>query len=329
MEVGKMNPSTTLRARRLTNSNIEVTFVFNPVLTNFIRPALESLYKYTPVNFRVIVVDQTKDGVYGLVHDYADLIIRNPKRKNMGFAKSMNEGIIHGLYWGSKYVAACNDDILMISDRWWQGILDQFDAFPEMKAVNPASPIEPGFGYGLADDGHWIPGNSCPPWGIQIGNNIYPKAPDGSPITLEIAQTKKGYDMLLAHRQGHIEGFAGWFVVGKRDFWENVGLYDERFGPAGAEDYQLCHRIYLAGGRASATMRSFVWHEWMASKKRSNTTAEIVPYTKPSFQNCGALFEFSPDGANSPIFPPRDEPDKPFGNKRKLKQEGFFVEDPR
>src|SRR3990172_5712832 len=100
-------------------SRIEVTFVFNPVLTQFIRPALESLYKFTPINFRVVVVDQTKDGVYGLVHDLADLIIRNPKRLNLGFAKSMNEGIIHGLQWGSKYVAACNDDTLAIDPRWW------------------------------------------------------------------------------------------------------------------------------------------------------------------------------------------------------------------
>src|SRR3990167_4164210 len=253
--------------KRLTNSNIEVTFVYNPIVPDFIRPALESLYKYTPVNFRVVVVDQTKDGVYGLVHDYADLIIRAPQRPNLGFSKSMNEGILHGIHWGSKYVAACNDDTLAIDSRWWQGILDQFTAFPEMLAVNPASPIEAGFGYGLNEDGTWVPGNSCPDWGVQIDGNIYPKAPDGSPITLEVAQTKKGYDMLLAHRQGHIEGFAGWFVVGKRELWENVSLYNERFGPGGAEDYTLCHQIYLAGGRASATMRSFMWHFWGQSKK--------------------------------------------------------------
>lgn len=316
-----------IKAKRLTNSNIECTFVFNPVIDKYIRPALESLYKFTPINFRVVVVDQTKNGVYGLVYDYADLIIRNPKRLNMGFGKSLNEGIIHGLYWGSKYVAACNDDILMISNKWWQGIIDQFEAYPEMLAVCPASPLEPGFGYGLNPDGTWVPGNSCPSWGVQVGGDIYPKGSDGLPITLAKAQTEEGYNDLLKHRQGHIEGFAGWFVVGKSDFWENVGLYDERFGPAGAEDYQLVHRIYLAGGRASATMRSFVWHWWMSSKKASHTTTDIVPYTKPSFQNCDALFDRSPDGVNSPIFPPRDN--EPFGNKRKLKQEGFFVEDPR
>src|SRR3990172_11216984 len=113
-------------------SRIEVTFVFNPVLTRFIKPALESLYKFTPINFRVVVVDQTKDGVYGLVKDYADLIIRNPSRINMGFSKSMNEGILHGLNWGAEYIAVCNDDIICLDPRYFSGIEQQYEAYPEM-----------------------------------------------------------------------------------------------------------------------------------------------------------------------------------------------------
>lgn len=305
---------------------IECTFIFNPVLQEFIRPALESLYKFTPIEFRVIVVDQTKDGAYGLVHDYTDLIIRNPRRINMGFAKSLNEGILHAMHWGSKYITVCNDDILCLNKKWWPDLLGQFRAFPEMMAVCPASPIEPGWGYGYQKD-HWVPGNSCPDWGVLVGENIYPKGKDGKPITLEMAQTEEGYNELLAHRQGHIEGFAGWFVVFKRETLEKVGLYDERFGPAGAEDYNYVHRIYLAGGRASATMRSFIWHWWSKSKDGVSTRNDIVPYTHKVFQDCDALFEKSPDGANSPIYPPRDN--MPFGNKRKLKNLGIFIDDPR
>lgn len=307
-------------------SRIEATFVFVPIVPDFIVDALKSLYQHTHINFRVVVVDQTKDGIYNLVKDYADLVIR-AKRTNLGFAKANNEGIIHGLHWGSKYVVAANDDILMIDNRWWSGIMEQYETYPEMMAVCPASPIEPGFGYGLSEDGTWVPGNQCPSWGVQVGGNIYAKAPDGSPITLEQARTKEGYDMLLAHRQGHIEGFAGWFVVGKREMWENVGLYDERFGPAGAEDYDLVHRIYCAGGRASATMRSFIWHWWLSSKKAAGQRSDIAPFTKTRFQDTNALFTHAPDGANSPIFPPRDN--ELFGNKRRRKSLGVFVEDPR
>ena len=199
-----------------------------------------------------------------------------------------------------------------------------------MGAVNPGSLIEAGWGYGLNPDGTWVPGNSCPNWGVAVGGDIWPKKPDGTALTLEEAQTEEGYEFLLKHRGGgHIEGFAGWCVVGKREMWENVGLYDERFMPGGGDDYSLVHRIYLAGGRASATMRAFAHHLWGKSKDVVNTSNEPMETKRGTFQNTDALFEFSPDGVNSPIFPPRDEPNKPFGNKRKLKVEGYFIDDPR
>ena len=144
---------------------------------------------------------------------------------------------------------------------------------------------------------------------------------------IEEARTKEGYDKLLAHRQGHIEGFAGWFVVGKNEMWTKVGLYDERFGPGGGEDYDYVHRIYCAGGRASATMRSFVWHHWSKSRQSVGTRNDFIPYSRKTFQDTNALFKFSKDGANSPIFPPRDN--EPLGNKRKRKSAGIFVDDPR
>lgn len=315
---------------RFTNSNIEITFIFIPIVSDWIENALKTLYKNTPnVNFRVIIVDQTKDGVYGKVAKYADLVIRNPNplRTNLGFSKANNEAILHALHWGSKYIACCNDDIEFIDPRWLDGIKEQFQVYPEMLAVCPASPIEQGWGYGMNNDGTWMPGNSCPSWGIQVGNEIWPKKPDGTAITYDECKTPQGYDMLLAHRQGHIEGFAGWFVVFKKEALEKVGFYDERFGPGNGEDYDMVHRIYEAGGRASATMRSFVFHWWGKSKEAVQTRVDIAPFTKKHFADTNALFEHSPDGANSPIFPPREN--ELYGNKRKSKDNGFFVEDIR
>jgi GT2 family glycosyltransferase len=222
---------------------------------------------------------------------------------------------------------AANDDILCINKKWWPGILEQFERYPEMMAVCPASVMEPGWGYGLNEDG-WVPGNSCPDWGVAVGANIWPKKLDGTAMTKEESMTEEGYDFLLEHRKGHIEGFAGWFVVGKREMWENVGLYDERFVPGGAEDYQICHRIYLAGGRASATLGSFVWHEWTKSRRAMMEHPEnFLQTNRHAFQDCNALFEHSPDGVNSPIFPPRDN--ELHGNKRKLRSNGIFIDDIR
>jgi len=307
-------------------ARIEATFVFPCIQHNYIATALETLYKFTPINFRVIVIDQTKIGFFSdpelwkKINPLIDLYLR-PSR-NWGFAKAMNEGILHGIRWGSKYVVATNDDCEWISDKWWQGILDQFEAYPEMEAVNPASVIEPGWGYGLG-----VPGNTLPDWGVAVGEDIWPKKLDGTALTYEESKTEEGYQFLLNHRQGHIEGFAGWCVVGKKEMWERVGLYDERLVPGGGDDYELVHRIYLAGGRASATMRSFVFHFWGKSKAIVNESPEPMETKRRTFQDTNALFKFSKDGANSPIFPPREN--EPLGNKRKLKSAGIFVDDPR
>lgn len=309
-------------------SHIEATFVFIPAVTIYIRRALETLYEHTPINFRVVVVDQTREGIYDKVSDLTDLYLR-AKRTNLGFSKANNEGVLHGLHWGSKYIVACNDDVEFLGGSkgiptWWEGILAQFKEYPEMMAVNPASVIEPGWGYGIGQ-----PNFQCPDWGIAVEKNIYPKKEDGTPFTYEEAITKEGYDWLTTkYKKGHIEGFAGWCVVGKREMWEKVGLYNEKFYWGGGEDYDLNHRIYLAGGRASATMRSWVWHHWSKSKEmRDKMNSEVPPLTRPMFQNVDSLYERSEDGVNSPIYPPRGN--EPCENKRKLKSMGIFVDDIR
>ena len=305
-------------------SRVTATFVFPIIRDDFIVPALQTLRVTKPVGieFRTVVIDQNRRGVYDKISDYVDLYLR-PQR-NMGFAKAMNEGIIHGLHWGSEYVVAANDDVEFLDSRWWQGILDQFKEYPEMMAVNPASVIEPGWGYGIDQ-----PNFKCPDWGIanMDNKNIYPKKKDGTAFNYDDAKTKEGYDWLLNnYKKGHIEGFAGWMVVGKREMWENVGLYDERFVPGGGEDYDLCHRIYLAGGRASATMRSWVWHHWGQSKAVAHDPIRL-PINRPTFQSVDSLYVHSPEGATSPIYPPREN--EPHNNKRKRKNPGIFVDDIR
>lgn len=302
-------------------SRIKIVFVFPIIQKNYIKRALETLYQFTPYQVRTIVIDQTKDGIQNEVGHLADMIIR--VRRNLGFAKAMNEGIIHGLHWGAEYVSACNDDVEFLDERWLSGVEDFWKQYPEMLAVNPCCPIEPGWGYGIG-----IPNHTCPDWGVVVGKDIYPKKPNNQPLTYEESKTKQGYDWLInGYKQGHIEGFAGWCVIMKREGWEKIGLYDERFYPGGGEDYDLCHRVYIAGGRAAATTKSWMWHWWGKSKEIVHISKDKLPNNKEVFQNTNGLFEYSPEGANSPIYPPRDN--EPQGNKRRRKSKGIFVEDIR
>jgi len=85
----------------------------------------------------VIVVDQSLRGISKDLHDKIDLLLR--PRFNLGFSKSMNEGIIHAMYWGSDYVICANDDIEFIHQDWWRGILETFEKYKTAMVVNPSS----------------------------------------------------------------------------------------------------------------------------------------------------------------------------------------------
>src|SRR3990167_8330030 len=67
-------------------------------------------------------------------------------------------------------------------------------------------------------------------------------------------------------KRGVIDAIAMWFPIFKREFFEKVGYFDERFYPGGGEDYDLNARAYRLGYRLISSMRSWVWHWWGKSK---------------------------------------------------------------
>jgi GT2 family glycosyltransferase len=250
---------------------IKNTFIFNPIRPDYIHRCLETLYQYTDMTAnRVIVVDQTMDGLK-LPMDKVHLVLR-PNR-NLGFSKSMNEGIIHALRWDSEYITCANDDIEYIDKRWWSGIEETFEKYGDkVLAVNPMSPREPGWGYGLPH-----------------GENI-------DLLPYKTSYTSEEYDYLLKgdfsqiqgapetypkQKNGVIDAIATWHTTFKAEAFSKIGLFDERYYPGGGEDYDLNARAYREGYRMLGTTLSWVWHHWGSSKDHQSefkdTGMPIVP----------------------------------------------------
>lgn len=241
------------------------TYIFNPVRVEFIGRALETLYKYTDMKkSRVIVVDQTLDGI----KPSQNIHLHIRPHRNLGFSKSMNEGIIHAQHWGSKYITCANDDIEFMDKRWWPGIIETFKNGETIMAVNPMSPREPGWGYGW-DHGRYI-----------------------DLMDYKKKFTKKDYDWLLEGdfnavknlpdtfpriKRGVIDAIATWCTVFKREFFDMFGLFDELYYPGGGEDYDLNARCYRKGYRMVGTTRSWVWHWWGSSKDKQHELSKGLP----------------------------------------------------
>jgi GT2 family glycosyltransferase len=243
------------------------TFITAVLRSDYVERMIETLYKYTE-NFNLIVVDQTKDGLKHI--DGVHLVLR-PLR-NLGFAKAMNEGILHGLHWKSEYIININDDVELISPRWWQGILDTFNNHDgnEILVVNPESIKIPLWGYGKppneyievidykneftdADYDFLLKGD------FSHLKEKYPELPESFPLQYE----------------GVCDAFAAFCPVFKRKFFDLIGMWEERCYPGGLDDYDAMCRTYRKKYRAVSTRKSWLYHAWGKSKDEQVKAQEM------------------------------------------------------
>jgi GT2 family glycosyltransferase len=250
---------------------IENVFVFNPIRSDFIEKAIETLYKYTDMsNMKVVIVDQTMSGL----PDIQGVHMKLRPNRNLGFAKSMNEGIIHGLHWRSKFVTCMNDDVEFINKRWWGGIIDTFNikSQNEILAVNPESVKIPLWGYGRPPNEYIEV--------IDYKENFTDEDYDYL-LKGDFSALKEKYPDIPAsfplNYSGVCDGVAAWGTVFKRKHFDVIGLWDERFYPGGAEDYDMMGRMYSKGFRAVSARNSWVWHHWGKSKDEQKA-AQITSF---------------------------------------------------
>lgn len=244
------------------------TFVVPFIRNDYIQGFLKSLYEFTdPETFRVIVIDQSPKGVYEEIKDKVHLYIR-PFR-NLGFGKAMNTGIRLAT---TEFVSCYNDDVEFINNKWWDGIMETFENIGDSCfAVNPMSPKEAAWGYGgKAPEGRIL---------TEDGRGVV-WVRDGKPLDLVECRTEEGYQWLLDHNRGWVDGIALWGPTFRRKIFDEIGMFDERFYPGGGEDYDLNARAYddtwgetKTRYRMVGTSKSFVYHHWGTSGSPVTSTA--------------------------------------------------------
>lgn len=241
------------------------TFIIPIIRSDLLSRCLETLYRYTPPNFYVFVIDQTPGGVNAteLRNRYKNLlVIRTPltdvhTKGNLGFAMATNLGIKLAQ---TKYITMCNDDVEFIHKDWWQATMETFDLVesqtPDRPAavVNPASIKLPDWSVGRpsGDDHYILPykeNYTDEDWRSLIEDPHYVN----EHLTLQPGSVIDGINLYCS--------------VADREKFMEAGLIDERYYPGGAEDYDVCCRLSMRGYRCVGTTNSWVFHHWSKSFK--------------------------------------------------------------
>lgn len=256
---------------------IKNTFVFNPVRPDYIERALETLYRFTDMTEnRVIIVDQTLEGLKLSMGDKVHLVVR--PHRNLGYSKSMNEGIIHGLHWNSEYITCANDDVEYMDSRWWDGVLETFNDHGEkVLAVNPESPRIPLWGYGRPH-GEYI---DLITHKEEFSREDYDYLLKGDFSDLENTAVLHSEAELPAtfprQKNGVTDAIATWHTTFKKEAFYKIGLFEERYYPGGGEDYDYNARAYREGNRMLGTTKSWIWHWWGSSKDNQKKLGAGMP----------------------------------------------------
>jgi GT2 family glycosyltransferase len=244
------------------------TFVIAVLRDDLIGRCLETMYRHTPNNFYVYIIDQTRGGINKSLHKYIHHYIR-PYR-NLGFAKSFNTGL---KLCETPYVTTCNDDIEFVNYRWWEGIEQTFDKVDSATPDKPCAMVTPS-------------SIKLPDWSVgrPSGDHFY------------IQQYKEfysdeDYDHLLNddhYVNEHltikpntvIDGVTMYCSIFNKERLDKIGWLNERYYPGCGEDYDWGCRANMMGYRSCGTTLSWVYHHWSKSLSSVNDYADLIDQSR-------------------------------------------------
>jgi GT2 family glycosyltransferase len=254
-----------------------ITYIVAPICDVYIARFLYTLHKFSePGTFKVICIDQAKDGFSRPVMEYVRPLINlymHPTQRQYGYAKAMNLGIVQALHQKSDYICLANDDIEIMDARWIQGIWDTFALNPErIMGVSPMNPRIPGWGYNVKYNPEPLP------YKTEYDKKEYDYLLEGdftnnqTPLPDSFPKQIKG---------SIVDGAIFIMPYFKREFFEEIGLLDERFFPGSGEDMDMMARAYQKNYRIVSTSLSWVWHHLSKSKDLFASGELEDPYYKP------------------------------------------------
>lgn len=194
---------------------------------------VESLYKHTTVPWELVLVNNgSTDGAAAYCEHLEDtkpnvIVLHNAENRNFGPAQNQGAAVSTG-----DYICNLNSDVV-VTPQWFERMLACLEApypFP-VAFVGPVS-------------------------NMSAGRQIVPKG------YKDLSQLDYWADHWYQQQRGNyfeVGTLFGWCLLSKRETWEKIGGFDERFSNA-FEDNDLSLRATLAGYKLRVAGDTFLHH---------------------------------------------------------------------
>ncbi len=215
------------------------------------RLCLESLSKCQDLLHETIVVDDASpDNAAKVAEEFPVTLIRN--EDNLGFGRTCNRGFENST---GDIVFFLNSDTIVPR----AGLIRLIEELTESGSIGATGPMSNNVGY------------------HQMISPTYTSLDTLDLFAADLAESGKvGRD---------VEILVGFALAVRRSVLNEVGLFDERFGPGLFEDTDLCYRILRAGYRLRMVTSAYV-HHW-----GSKTLTRVIPDVTKLLDTNGKLYK--------------------------------------
>jgi GT2 family glycosyltransferase/glycosyltransferase involved in cell wall biosynthesis len=222
-----------------------ITLTFNKV--EFTYQYLESIIAHTDIPYELIIVDNCSQDETTSLLDRLENVTTIKNNENLGFIKGCNQGASKAR---GKYLLFLNNDI-NVTPGWLSKLVRTIENYPKCGAVG-CKLIWPNGKLQEAGSIIWNDGSA-----LGYGREDNPMQPEYSYLR-------------------EVDYCSGACLLVRKDIFQQLGLFDERYIPAYYEDSDLCLGIWGLGYNVVFQPDVVVFHNEFTSSSFNKATALMV-----------------------------------------------------
>jgi GT2 family glycosyltransferase len=219
-----------------------ITLTFNKA--EFTYQYLESILAHTDISYELILVDNGSQDETNSLFDRLENVTVIKNKENLGFIKGCNQGASKAR---GKYLLFLNNDII-VTPGWLSKLVKTIENYPKCGAVG-CKLIWPNGKLQEAGSIIWNDGSA-----LGYGR-------EGNPMHPEYSYLRE------------VDYCSGACLLVRKDIFQQLGLFDERYGPAYYEDSDLCLGIWGLGYKVVFQPDVVVFHHEFTSSSFDKATA--------------------------------------------------------